>query len=62
MAWRTGHKNARNIYYATSGADIHVGVMFTEALGRYVADELNRRDADQPPLPGGDIGTPARPD
>lgn len=63
MAWRTGHRNARNLYYVTgNGEDIHAGVMFTEALGRYVADQLNRRDATDPPLPGGDIGTPARRD
>lgn len=63
MAWRTGHKNARNLYYVTRDhEDIHVGVMFTEALGLYVADQLNRRNTAQPPLPGGDIGAPAQRD
>lgn len=63
MRWRTGHKNARNIYLLTAdGDEIHVGVMFTEALGRHVADTLNARDInDDPPIPGGDIGNPVTP-
>ena len=61
MEWRTGNSNARNIYFVTSdGSDIHVGVMFTEGLGRYVVAYLNERDATQPPLPDGEIGAPAR--
>lgn len=63
LAWRTGNHNARNLYYVTrDNEDIHVGVMFTESLGLYVVDQLNRRDTAQPPLPGGDIGAPARRD
>lgn len=62
MRWRTGNKNARNLYCVTAdGEEFHVGVMFTEALGRYVADTLNERGANDPPMPDGDIGTPARP-
>lgn len=54
MRWRVGHKNARNIYLVTAdGDEFHVGVMFTESLGRYVAEFLNERGATEPPA---DIG------
>lgn len=63
MHWRTGRKNARNIYFVSAtGDEFHVGVMFTEALGRYTVEYLNQRDATQPPLPDGEIGEPARPE
>ncbi|WP_086668052.1 hypothetical protein [Lentzea kentuckyensis] len=63
MRWRTGNKNARNIYFVTAdGDELHVGVMFTESLGRYITAALNDLEATDPPMPGGDISAPARPD
>lgn len=61
MRWRTGNKNARNLYLRTAAGDeYHAGVMFTEALGRYVADALNRSDTADPPIPNGEDDTPFR--
>ncbi len=60
--WRVGNKNARNIYFVTpDGEELHVGVMFTASLGRYVVTHLNERGATAPPRPPGEVGEPAAP-
>lgn len=62
MKWRVGNKNARNLYLVTAdGTELHVGVMFTEALGRYVVAHLTRTGATHPPVPTGDVGEPVAP-
>jgi len=62
MHWRNGNKNARNIYFVTANGDeIHVGVTFTESLGRYITEALNTAGATEPHLPGGDIGSVVTP-
>lgn len=56
VRWRVGNKNARNVYMDTKAGEFHVGVMFTEPLGRYVVEHLNRCGATTPPVEG--IGEP----
>lgn len=49
--YRTGRKNARNIYRVVSGenyeADEHIGCMFTEDDGRLVVAALNLMAAER---------------
>lgn len=42
MRYRTGNRNARNIYQVgDDGTEVHVGCMFTEDDGRRVVAALN---------------------
>lgn len=42
--YRTGNRNARNIYRKTPGREDHIGCMFTEQDGRLVKQALNYHD------------------